>query len=412
LPPLLSLVPGPASGDSAAEDPFFVPLSGTWEVDRLRSQPLDPVWRSMGVGRLARLVVGAVEITTLVSHTRHILATDDSSALGAHRLVLPLDGQWRPMKQADGRWMLVRATHVHGAGDRGPQWMGYEAAAAAGGLEGGDGGEAASAAPAGGAPFSPRAAATVSQLPVFSALAFEPHRYSTSTITVETLLVDIGEAARALRASHAADQGAAAGAGGAPRGAAADRGHNHARPLAPAVAAAVAAGLPLWQALPWAQPAPRGPQLLVTHRLESRTVMTQQYTHVGAGGEVVSSAERLLVRRESEEELDAGARAEKKRLAHVRAVVLSRRADADKARRKRLADESAEAAAAGGGGGGGGDGGAAGGYAAGGAAADSTAAPAAVALASVAADPWAAINHDESGEDPHGEGYFEGCGVM
>jgi hypothetical protein len=501
----LPMSPRPASESSvtAADldtDPFFVSLSGAWAVDRMRSQSLDPVWRTMGVNMFSRLVVGSVDITSAISHSRVLLVMEDSSALGTHKAVLPLDGQWRPVKQADSRWMLVRASHVHGSGDKGPAWLGHEAGSIPAALlrsgprrsRSSLGKGSFAVVGSGSSPSSPLgsfsaasssssssssssiAALTHSRgqdtsvaahIPYYSSLPFEPSRYCTSTVTVETLLVDVKDAVRAIRAAHAPGQrgkgkglasststsssGSSSGAGSGNAGRSSplppppssgsasessathlpgygpDGGGAHATSssprltpvrLSPAVSAAVAAGLPLWQAMPWPHPLPRGPRLLVTHRLESREVMTQQYTHFGGSGDtVVSSVERFLVRHEGPPEREANMRAERRRVAHARAIVLSRRAEADKLRKEfLLAEEAAEreraaraakgaddAAAGVGIGAGAGEGG--GGR------------PPQLPPISIAADPWAAVGDAGGGddEDTHGEyDVSNGCSVM
>lgn len=115
------------SGDgksAPALDPCFVSVGGYWTVDATRSETLDSLWKSLGVGWFARVLVGAVDIVHHIAHTKGTFRTEDKSALGTATVALSLDGRWHPVKQLDGRYMLVQARQTLGGGDLGPLWLG------------------------------------------------------------------------------------------------------------------------------------------------------------------------------------------------------------------------------------------------------------------------------------------------
>lgn len=121
--PAAAAVPADVPAASAL-DPCFVSVGGYWTVDTGRSDPLDPLWKSLGVGWFARVLVGAVDIVHHIAHTKSSFRTEDKSALGTATVVLALDSRWHPVKQLDGRYMLMKARQVLGGGDLGPFWLG------------------------------------------------------------------------------------------------------------------------------------------------------------------------------------------------------------------------------------------------------------------------------------------------
>jgi hypothetical protein len=138
-----------ASPAAAYMDPFFVSLTGSWGSDSAHPEAaasaagMDKFWKSVGAGWISRLIVGSVDITTHLTHCRDSFVVEDSSALGRHAQSIPLwrpradparsgsvpDGPgpldgWVPLKQIDGKHMLMRSFQESGAGDRGPTWLG------------------------------------------------------------------------------------------------------------------------------------------------------------------------------------------------------------------------------------------------------------------------------------------------
>jgi hypothetical protein len=184
--------------------------------------------------------------------------------------VLPLDGQWRPervVKNEHHRWVLIRATHLNGSGDRGPAWVGHEFQAKVNGMvprvflsgdesdddddvnndndkEKKKGGEKNHVSSSSSSEMNPMTADPY--LPFFSCLDFDSSLYSSSEVLIEVILEDIGHQVQeaavnfAKRSSIRLPQssGAVGGGGGG-------------NLKSPAVAAATAAGLEPWQALPW-----------------------------------------------------------------------------------------------------------------------------------------------------------------
>jgi hypothetical protein len=115
---------GSAGTEAPGLDPFFVSISGTWQIDYFHSESLDPLWKSIGIMWLIRWLVTAVDITTQIRHTKAEITMADTSKLGTHTSTTPLNGAWVPVRQASGAWMLSRAVQRKGSGDLGPRWLG------------------------------------------------------------------------------------------------------------------------------------------------------------------------------------------------------------------------------------------------------------------------------------------------
>lgn len=404
-------------------DPFFIPLSGKWSVDQARSQSLDPLWKTMGIGSFARFLVKNIEIISRISHSKFLFMSQDSSTLGLHKVVIPLDGQWRPIKQADGRWMLCRGTHTHGSGDKGPTWVGYE-----GGmippilLRAGHVHPSSTQSPleqrqqrqsslsAAAVAAAAIAGGESAYFPYYSSLPFDLNKYTTSSVTIETLLMDVTDIVQTLQQSSSSvteetksksarkpitsnrivsSNGSSAvnqPTDNSDSDSLASRRTSNAsdilntdiayqinattvnnkailtggtsspnRKLSPAVTAAINSGMPLWQALPYTNPLPRCARLVVLHKLENRTTLVQQYTHIAGTDNqnhdiVLSKVERSLILAEDDTVITTeNIRNDRQRIQHARAIILSRRGEADKLRKQiliadaeRAADEAAD----------------------------------------------------------------------
>ena len=406
-------------------DPFFIPLSGNWIVDHARSQSLDPLWKSMGISSLARLLVNNVEIISRISHSKFLFISQDKSTLGLHKITIPLDGQWRPIKQADGRWMLCRGTHTHGSGDKGPTWLGYEAGMIppvllrAGHVD-------PSATPseqrqhrksslqAAAVAAAAIAGGESAYFPYYSSLPFDINKYSTSSVTIETLLMDISDIVQKLQITYnnnnkddkkstpkirkqdkkrivpnginnsatnnllpndtdSTDSSSRRSSNASEilntdiayqintttiNNKALINGINTTnRKYSPAITAALNSGMPVWQALPYTDALPRGARLIVQHKLENRTTLIQQYTHIAGTDKqnhdiVLSKVERSLILQDDTTNPSLTLetiRIDRQRVNHARAIILSRRGEADKLRKQilvadaeRLADEAVD----------------------------------------------------------------------
>ncbi len=274
-------------------DPFFVSFSGQWTTDYTASESLDELWRSIGVARIARLLVNAVDIVATLTHDPSSFVQEDKSALGKHVQHLPLDAEWHAVRQVDRRIMLMRAAQGHGAGDKGPSWLGYELGfipaildptkpagreAASGRRISGDG---MSGVPGGDDPYEP----------VFSSAEFDPAQYTKSSIAVETLLTEVEP------------PGGLSGEGSGPV---------------------------------WTGAVPSATRLVVTYELVTRNRLVQHFTHLTEKGTVKCTAKRELIKKESPEEKAVATLLTRKRLSHARALLLSRRAAADATRKALL----------------------------------------------------------------------------
>jgi hypothetical protein len=338
-------------------------------------------------------------VLSSVPSTSSSSSSSSPSSLLTPRIVLPLDGQWRPERIVKGehhRWVLIRATHLNGSGDRGPAWVGHEFQAKVNGMvprvflsgdEGDDdddvnhdndkekkkGGEKNHVSSSSSSEMNPMTADPY--LPFFSCLDFDSSLYSSSEVLIEVILEDIGHQVQeaavnfAKRSSIRLPQssGAVGGGGG---------GRNL---KFPAVAAATAAGLEPWQALPWTGTVP-----LSASRLQLRfkfNSSSSSSSNQGSGKAALSStsnsntaisavnliesitfvpstssssssfsssileskitdAEEISLRSatfnmalSSPGLQSVRALEEKKRIQHVRAKLLTRRADADRLRK-------------------------------------------------------------------------------
>jgi hypothetical protein len=215
---------GSAGMEAPGLDPFFVSISGTWQIDYSRSESLDPLWKSIGITWLLRWLVTAVDITTKITHTKAEITMADTSKLGTHTSTTPLNGAWVPVRQPSGAWMLSRAVQRTGSGDLGPRWLGSYGTLPAAWLKG-DGGDvstpaaspphsrSASPGPAhvggrgsGGAPSSSSTAATTASSSMVGAaregvgsVAFMPRGTRLSGPTVPSSAVEAYSASAAAR---------------------------------------------------------------------------------------------------------------------------------------------------------------------------------------------------------------------
>jgi hypothetical protein len=322
----------PHVGAADGDDPFFVPLSGTWAVDYERSASLDPLWRSMGVGWLPRLVASAVDIVTTINHSKAVFTTADTSGLGTHVQSVPLDGAWHPVRQVNGRHMLMRARQEDGAGDMGPHWLGHEIGFVPRSLlddmQGSNGDAARSAsqgrppAEAHGSGAGSDAAGRDASIPGGDAATYytdpqvDMHRYLYGEVIVETALADVEPGAVLPPAPSPTAGGATSSPCASPPGGAGP---------APGSGAAQLALEP-----------PVCGRLMVVYNMQQRDRLREVFTHIAADGTAVFAATRLLLRRETAAERHAGKAAELARLQHVRSLLMARRAAADQLRRAAL----------------------------------------------------------------------------
>lgn len=363
-------------------DPFFVSLSGSWVVDKARSQPTDGMWKAAGMSRGQRAAAAAAQAAGCV--IRHASSDAISMTQGKRTTSLIMDNQWRLVKQVDGRVLLTRARQDAGSGGLSERWLGYEAGGAAApaataslpsapafasptkargavnrapatpsspassiisaatGRSAGVGPRAGTTAgarrssfvtatsgggagggrtPAGagvgpsmrGSASKQRAAvaATPQQqqrvpAPYYSGLPFEPLRYCESRIVVETILVPPSVTSSSSSSSSSS------------------RSDDHGAGVA-------------WSG----KQLPAGPRLTVTHyRQSSQTIVQTYVVSDGSPKDSVPLAEcRLVLVHSDEADAKGAAKDEKRRQATARAIILSRRADADKARRAHLMGE-------------------------------------------------------------------------
>jgi hypothetical protein len=326
-------------------------------------------------------------------------SSSSPSSLLTPRIVLPLDGQWRPERVVKGehhRWVLIRATHLNGSGDRGPAWVGHEFQAKVNGMvprvflsgdEGDDDddvnhdndkekkkeGEKNHVSSSSSSEMNPLTADPY--LPFFSCLDFDSSLYSSSEVLIEVILEDIGHQVQeaavnfAKRSSIRLPQSSGAVGGGGSGGG----GRNL---KSPAVAAATAAGLEPWQALPWTGTVPLSASRLQL-RFKFNSSSSSSSSNQGSGKASLSSTSNsntaiaafiliesitfvpssssstssiLESKTTDAEEISSRsatftmalsspglqsvrALEEKKRIQHVRAKLLTRRADADRLRK-------------------------------------------------------------------------------
>jgi len=339
---------GTAGASASGLDPFFVPMSGPWQVDASRSDPQEPLWTSLGVGWLARKVIGAFESVTTLRHSRAEFVVEEKSGLGAFTQTLAL-GEWSVVKQADGRHMLMHAAQTAGCGDAGPHWLGdigtvphaWVRSAVDG--DAADDGDLVSGPAAAGAPDTTErslipeargAGVSLKHLPV------PVSQFLASEVVVTTALVDLTPTQRqtfeARQSGRRAAKGTGAGAGGgdisdpdshdeddpeldasvAPGGEGTGGGGV---PRRSASFAAVTDGL-----LP-----PKYATLVATYRMERRGELTVTLVHRDAEGGVLVTARRILSRRETPEQAAIAQVMEAARLQHACTLIVARRAAAD-----------------------------------------------------------------------------------
>lgn len=319
----------PGGGGAAAAgglDPFFVSMSGMWTVDAARSVSLDELWSSLGVGWLARKIIGAFDSTTTITHSQAAFKTEDRSGLGSFAHTWRV-GKWDVVRQADGRYMVVTASQPVGAGDGGTQWLGDIGRVPAawlderGGGSGSSSGSSSSDEEAGGG----RAAAgeltgdaaargtRLRDLPVNAAAV------ATAEVVLTVALADVTGKKDALA---------------------------HVRALADEVEeAATAAGRTLPRSDDPLAPPPATPVLRTTYRMNHRDEVSVVYQHLDGTGRELVRAHRTLVRKETSEARAVALVAESARLQHACTLLNARRAAADSlkdeyyARRARLRAE-------------------------------------------------------------------------
>lgn len=305
-----------AAAQSLAPDPFFVSLTGLWVMDAAHSDNFDVFWRSLGVGWLARWILGAVDVTTSIVHGKGSFRSVESSGLGAHVHDVHLDGRWAPVKQFGGRFMLERAWQSAGYGDRGQTWLGDNVGTLPRQwLDGGDAGsepeldDEAEAASGGAVLKYPTLLPDMQEDSVLFARVSVPVA-SLSACCVETITV-----MHELDAAQVAAYDEGSGAPVTPPRGATRIGGSHEIQRAVAVGDAVVP--------------PVAPHLCIRYELLRRDTLQVTYRHVAADGLELAVARKLLRRKESTEERSMAESAHAARLQHACTLLVSRRAAAD-----------------------------------------------------------------------------------
>ena len=322
------------------------------------------------------------------------------------RIVLPLDGQWRPERISSGnhqRWVLMRATHLVGSRDRGPAWVGHEFETNINHRVGMvprvflSGDEEEEEEEGGGVKneekkMTDNAVANPSTtdanpmtadpyLPFFSCLDFNASLYSSSEVLVEILLADVGlqvrdatvRFAKSASATMATPLTRLSTVFPQSTSTSTTSGARDGKNLksSPAVIAAIAAGLEPWQALPWDGTVPRdSSKLQLRFNFSSSSSSSSLFHQTNGSGTSVLLSESITFlpsisssslesKSTTKAEENTGEEAsnnsplsatfsmvlsspglqsvraleEKKRIQHVRAKLLTRRADADRLRK-------------------------------------------------------------------------------
>jgi hypothetical protein len=306
-----------------------------------------------------------------IDHTQTLcILTSPSSTT---KMVLPLDGQWRPERVVAGshlQWVLIRASQVSGAGDKGPAWVGYESLLGVGMIPrvflSGDEDNGTSTHPPRSHTENGQVSSSSSStdpltadpfLPFFSCLDFNPSLYSVGEVLIEVVLADIGHQVQAAAVNAALLSSSSYLTG--------------LKNKTPAVSAAISAGIEPWQALPWIGKVPTmvdrlqvhlnftsaqntsvkgstssvgGVSLIETIKLLSYPTQSLPVSSESGnkrGEELESKTGDIYITHEatflktlsSPALISMKALDEKKRLQFVRAKLLTRRGDADRLRR-------------------------------------------------------------------------------
>jgi hypothetical protein len=292
-------------------------------------------------------------------------------------MVVPLDGQWRPERVVAGsnlRWVLIRASQVSGAGDKGPAWVGYESSLGVGMIPRvfltGDEDNGTSTHPTRSRTENGQVSSSTDSLtadpltadpflPFFSCLDFNPSLYSVGEVLIEVVLADIGHQVQAAAVNAALLSSSSSSY------------LTGLKNKTPAVSAAISAGIEPWQALPWIGKVPTMVDRLQVHFNFTSAQNTSVKGSSSVGGVSLIETIKLLSypthslpvsseicgkKRGEELESKTGdiyvtheatfmktlsspalcstkALDEKKRLQFVRAKLLTRRGDADRLRR-------------------------------------------------------------------------------